>query len=359
MLIAAIPSPSSNAIHLGDLQLRYYGMAIALGVFAAIWLADKRHVARGGNPEDFGYIGIRAALAGLLGARAYHVLTDWRSFEGRWGDVFKVWEGGLGIPGGILAGALVGMWAAKKRGMAVPYGFDVAAPALPLAQAIGRLGNWFNQELFGKPTDLPWAIEIDLRYRPEGYEQFATFHPAFLYEALWNLALCGLLLVLDKKKAIPRGKLFAVYVFGYGVGRLWIEALRIDKASHILGLRVNIWVSLFAIIGGLAWWLLGNRTADPATDAASTDASGSDSASPETHDRTQNDGDDEDADDDADFDDDDVDDDFDEDDEDADFDEDDADDDADDDFDEGDADADDEDEDDDDEVDPSREREAD
>lgn len=281
-MLSAIPSPSSNAINIGAFHLRYYGMAIALGVFAAIWLADRRHVSRGGHPDDFGYIGVRAALGGLVGARAYHVLTDWKSFEGRWGDVIKVWQGGLGIPGGLLLGAFVGLWAAHKRGLAGPYAFDVVAPAVPLAQAIGRLGNWFNQELFGRPTKLPWAVRIDAQFRPLGYEAFSTFQPTFLYEALWNLALCGVLLWLDRRKIVPSGKLFAVYVLGYGVGRLWVESLRIDKASKILGVRVNIWVSLLAIVGGLAYLLFGpSDTADDAeTDAdagnADTDADAGD-----------------------------------------------------------------------------------
>jgi prolipoprotein diacylglyceryl transferase len=258
-VLAAIPSPSSKALELGGLSLRFYGMAIALGVFAAIWLADKRHVARGGSPEDFGYIGIRAAIGGLVGARLYHVITDWRSFEGRWGDAVKIWEGGLGIPGGLLAGTAVGLWAAHRRGLPTGYAMDVAAPALPLAQAIGRLGNWFNQELFGKPSSLPWAVKIDERYRPSQYLDSSSFHPTFLYEAVWNLALMALLLWLDARRKVARGKLFAVYVVGYGVGRLWVEALRIDKASLILGVRVNIWVSVVAIAGGLAWLVLGKE----------------------------------------------------------------------------------------------------
>jgi prolipoprotein diacylglyceryl transferase len=275
-VLAAIPSPSSNAIHIGALQLRFYGMAIALGVFAAIWLADRRHVARGGNRDDWGYIGMWAALAGLVGARAYHVLTDWKSFEGRWGDVFKVWEGGLGIPGGLAAGTLLGLWAAKQRGLNARDALDIAAPAIPLAQAIGRLGNWFNQELFGKPSSLPWAVKIDVKYRPVGYEQYATFQPTFLYEMLWNLALCGVLLWLDRRKVVPRGKLFAVYVLGYGLGRLWVEALRIDKASKILGARVNIWVALLAIIGGLAWYVFGPEEAAPPSLAVDADLEGAD-----------------------------------------------------------------------------------
>ena len=271
-MLSAIPSPSGNTIHIGDLQLRFYGLAIALGVFVAIWLADRRHVARGGNQEDFGHIGIRGALAGLVGARLYHVITDWRSFQGRWGDVFKVWEGGLGIPGALVVGMLVGVWVAKRRGLETAYALDIVAPTIPLAQAIGRLGNWFNQELFGKPTDLPWGIKIAARYRPAQYEAYSTFHPTFLYEALWNLALCGLLLWLDRRKVVPRGKLFPVYVVGYGLGRLWVEALRIDKASQIFGVRVNIWVSLLAIIGGIAWYMSGSR------DGAPVDKAGADTA---------------------------------------------------------------------------------
>jgi prolipoprotein diacylglyceryl transferase len=262
-VLSSIPSPPSKALHLGDLQLRYYGLAIALAVFAAISLAERRHVARGGERDTFSYIGIRAALAGLVGARLYHVLTDWRDFQGRWLDAFKIWEGGLGIPGGLVLGTIVGLWAAHKRGLTTNEAFDIAAPALPLAQAIGRLGNWFNQELFGEPTSLPWGVRIDEQYRPLGWEDVSTFHPTFLYEALWNLALCALLLVLDRRKVLAPGRLFAVYVLGYGVGRLWVEMLRIDQASLILGVRVNIWVSIVAIIGGLVFLVRG-RTPAPA-----------------------------------------------------------------------------------------------
>ena len=276
-MLAAIPSPSSNALHLGGLQLRFYGMAIALGVFAAIWLADRRHVARGGSRDDWGYIGMWVAISGLVGARAYHVITDWRSFEGRWGDVVKIWEGGLGIPGGLIVGTFVGVWAAKNRGLAARDALDIAAPAIPLAQAIGRLGNWFNQELFGKPSSLPWAVKIDAKYRPVGYETYATFQPTFLYEMLWNLALCGVLLWLDRRKAVPRGKLFAIYVFGYGLGRLWVEALRIDKASKIFGTRVNIWVAVLAILGGLAWYVFGSEEQKASTlDDTTADADDAD-----------------------------------------------------------------------------------
>jgi prolipoprotein diacylglyceryl transferase len=252
VVLASFPSPSSNAIHIGDLQLRAYGLMIALGVFAAVWLSQKRCPARHIDPLAIQALALRAVPAGLVGARLYHVLTDWRSFEGRWFDVFKVWQGGLGIPGGMLAGVVVGVWSARRMGIHTGDLVDVVAPALPLAQAIGRLGNWFNQELFGRPTSLPWAVRIDPEHRPPQYAAQVTYQPTFLYEMLWNLALVVVLLWLDRKKVIPRGRLLAVYVIGYGVGRLWVELLRIDPAGHLFGVRVNVWVSLLAIAGGTA-----------------------------------------------------------------------------------------------------------
>jgi prolipoprotein diacylglyceryl transferase len=247
-ILGAIPSPSTKAINIGPLHLRAYGLMIALGVFAAVWLAQRRWAKRGHDPEDWVYVAMRAVPAGLIGARVYHVITDWKSFEGRWGDVYKIWQGGLGIPGGLIAGVLVGVWAARRRHMPLADALDVVAPALALAQAIGRIGNWFNQELFGKPTDLPWGLKIDVQNRPPGYTVYETFHPTFLYELIWNLGLCGFLIWLDSKRVVRRGYLLAVYVLGYATGRLWIESLRIDKASRIFGVRVNIWTSLLAII---------------------------------------------------------------------------------------------------------------
>jgi prolipoprotein diacylglyceryl transferase len=160
----------------------------------------------------------------------------------------------LGIPGGLLAGVLTGVVLARRRGLPTAQLLDAVAPAIPVAQAIGRLGNWFNQELFGRPTDRPWGLEIDLRHRPPGYEHIATYHPTFLYEALWNLALAALLLLYERRRPAHRpGRLFALYVAGYGLGRLWVEAVRIDPATEVGGLRVNIWVSLVAILGAMAW----------------------------------------------------------------------------------------------------------
>jgi prolipoprotein diacylglyceryl transferase len=275
-VLASLPSPPDNAIHLGPLQLRAYGLMIALGVFAAVWLAQRRWVRRGGSPEDMSAIAVWAVPAGLIGARVYHVITDWQRFEGRWGDAVKIWEGGLGIPGGMFAGVLVGAWAARRRGLRVGDAVDAAAPALPLAQAIGRLGNWFNQELFGGPTSLPWGLEIDPEHRPLRYANEPTFHPTFLYEALWNLGLMAVLLLVDRLGWVRRGRLIALYVAGYGVGRLWVEAMRVDPASEVLGLRVNIWISLIAITGGVLGLLVGRRAGadsdERADDAGESDA---------------------------------------------------------------------------------------
>jgi prolipoprotein diacylglyceryl transferase len=253
-LLASIPSPGSNAIRLGPLELRAYGLVIAIGVIVAVTIAQRRWADRGGDPTEISTLATWSVLAGLAGARLYHVITDHQRFQGRWLHAFALWEGGLGIPGGLLAGVLTGVVLARRRGLPVARLLDVVAPAIPVAQAIGRLGNWFNQELFGRPTDLPWGLEIDPQHRPAGYENIATYHPAFLYEALWNLALAALLLVYERRRPSHRpGRLFALYVAGYGLGRLWVEAVRIDPASRVGGVRVNIWVSLLAIVGAVAW----------------------------------------------------------------------------------------------------------
>ncbi|MFZ6004277.1 MAG: prolipoprotein diacylglyceryl transferase [Actinomycetota bacterium] len=256
-LVTSIPSPGSSSINLGPLELRAYGLVIAIGVVVAARIAQARWSRRGGDADDIAKLATWSVLAGLAGARAYHVITDYQRFEGRWLHALAVWEGGLGIPGGLLAGVLTGVALARRRGLPAARLLDVVAPAIPVAQAIGRLGNWFNQELFGRPTTLPWALRIDPEHRPDGYERIATYHPTFLYEALWNLALAALLVVYERRRPGARpGTLFALYVGGYAVGRLWVESLRIDPASEILGLRVNIWVSLITLAASTAWLAL-------------------------------------------------------------------------------------------------------
>jgi len=256
-LIASIPSPASNTIG----PLRAYGVMIGLGVVAGIFLARRRWRAVGGDPEDVYSICMWAVPAGLIGTRIYHVITDNQLYRGHWFDnpfaagnqsPLAIGNGGLGIPGGIIAGVAVGLWVVKRLGIRPSAALDMAAPCVPLAQAIGRYGNWFNQELFGGPTDLPWAVQISPQHRPARYAEYATFHPTFLYESLWNLGVVALIIVLTKKQVLRPGRLFAVYIGGYFLGRLWIEAMRSDSANTILGLRVNIWISLICIVGALA-----------------------------------------------------------------------------------------------------------
>jgi prolipoprotein diacylglyceryl transferase len=253
-MIASIPSPSSGALTIGPLSIHAYGLMIALGVIAAVWLLGKRlEMSGAGTREDASSIAVWAVIAGVIGARLYHVVTDWDSFKNDLGRIPQIWRGGLGIPGGILFGALVAVWAFKRRGVSPAVGLSAAAPALPLAQAIGRWGNWWNQELFGKPTTLPWALRIDAAHIPEHippYPAGTTFHPTFLYESLWNLALVVVLLRIDRKFTLRPGRLFAMYIVGYATGRFWVEGLRIDPAHTADGLRLNQWVAL--IVGLLA-----------------------------------------------------------------------------------------------------------
>jgi prolipoprotein diacylglyceryl transferase len=249
-LLASIPSPSSGALTIGPLSIHAYGLMIALGVITAVWLLGRRLEASGeGTREDASSIAVWAVIAGVIGSRLYHVVTDWDNFKHDLGRIPQLWRGGLGIPGGILFGALAAVWAFRRRGIPPAVGLSAAAPALPLAQAIGRWGNWWNQELFGKATTLPWGLRIDTDHLPAGYAPGTTFHPTFLYESLWNFALCIALLRIDRRFRLRPGRLFAMYVVGYAVGRFWIEGLRIDPAHTFGGLRLNQWVALIAAAG--------------------------------------------------------------------------------------------------------------
>jgi prolipoprotein diacylglyceryl transferase len=253
-IVAAIPSPSSGSLHLGPFQLRAYGLMIALGVIAAVALGGRRLEWAGtGKRDDLAAAAMWGVPAGVIGARLYHVATDWKSFKGDWGRVFKVWEGGLGIWGGIGLGVIVGVWAMRRRGISAANTLGAVAPALALAQAIGRWGNWWNQELFGRPTTLPWALKIDPANRPAAYADSPTFHPTFLYESLWSLALCGALLWIDRRYRPRPLRLFAMYVAGYTLARFFIERLRVDKASLVLGLRVNEWVAALIFLAAVAY----------------------------------------------------------------------------------------------------------
>ena len=244
-MIASIPSPSGGVLDIGPLSIHAYGLMIALGVLAAVWLAGRRlEQAHVGTRDDMGSIAIWGVGAGIVGARLYHVVTDWSSFSDDLPRIVQIWKGGLGIPGGLLLGIPAGLWAAKRRGIAPSAMAAAAAPAIPLAQSIGRWGNWWNQELFGRATGLPWGLRIDDAQLPAGFASGTTFHPTFLYESLWNLALCGLLLAIDRRWKLRPGRLMAVYLIGYAIGRFWVEGLRIDPAHEPGGLRLNQWVAL-------------------------------------------------------------------------------------------------------------------
>ena len=263
MIQLSIPSPSTGVIYLGPLPLRAYSLFIILGIFVAIWLGNKRWIAKGGKPGQVSDVALFAVPFGIIGGRIYHVATDWEKYFGsgqNWIDALKIWNGGLGIWGAILFGG-VGAWiGCKYYKIYLPPFADAIAPGIIFAQAIGRLGNYFNQELFGKPTDLAWGLEIADKFRPQGFESFATFHPTFLYEIIWNVFIGFGLIYFDRKYKIGHGRLFALYVSLYSLGRLFIENLRIDEARLILGFRFNVFTSLVVIVGGLIYFVISNKS---------------------------------------------------------------------------------------------------
>ena len=299
-MIASIPSPSFNSIDIGPLSINMYGLLIALGVVAAVWLFGRRLEERGiGTVDDASTIGVWAVLAGVVGARLYHVATDWDRFTDDLGKIPAIWEGGLGIPGGLLVGIPVGLYLAKRKGIPLAAAATCAAPAIPLAQAIGRWGNYFNQELYGRPTDLPWGLEIDADHLEAGYAVGTTFQPTFLYESLWSLGLVFLLLWIDRRFRPAPGQLMVMYVIGYGMGRFWVEGLRIDRADELGGLRWNQWVALAAVVGGVIVLAFMRRhpIAEPALDVEPVELDLSD-VPPEEHAGVEGGDDDADADDD-------------------------------------------------------------
>lgn len=245
-LIASIPSPSSGSIELGPLRLNAYGLMIALGVIVAVRLAGRRAEARGvGNVEDFSSIAMWAVPAGVIGGRIYHVVTDVQLFRGNWAEAFMIWHGGLGIWGGVALGVAVGFWRARVRGLNAWAIISCAAPAIAIAQAIGRWGNWWNQELFGGPTTLPWALRVsDTVAIKAGEAAGTTFHPTFLYESIGCVVLAGLLILVEQRMNPAPGRLLAWYAAGYTLLRFFIEGLRVDPAHSAGGLRLNQWVSL-------------------------------------------------------------------------------------------------------------------
>jgi prolipoprotein diacylglyceryl transferase len=254
---AYLPSPSTGVLHLGPFPLRAYAACILLGVVVAVLIGERRWKDRGGEPGTVMDVAATAVPLGLVGARLYHVITSPDEYLHHPVHALYVWRGGLGIWGGVLGGALGAWWVLRRRG--IPFGdfADALAPALPVAQAIGRFGNWFNQELFGRATTLPWALKIDAEHSPTGLP--GTYHPTFLYEALWDLGVAGLVIWADRRWKLDRGRALALYVAAYSVGRAWVEALRVDEAHHFFGLRLNDYVAALTFLGGCTYLYLKRR----------------------------------------------------------------------------------------------------
>lgn len=295
VVLMSIPSPSQGVWHLGPVPIRGYALSIILGIVFAIWLGERRWVARGGKAGDVSDLAIWAIPFGLVGGRLYHVITDWELYFGEGRNpvtALYVWRGGLGIWGAIALG-IVGIWiGARLRGIKLLPLLDALAPGVLVAQALGRWGNWFNQELYGRPTDLPWGLEIDVANRPSQYLDVATYHPAFLYECLWNLGAFAVLIWLDRRFRLGHGRVAALYVMLYTAGRGWIENLRIDdvQMNDVLGLRLNVWTSIVLFVLAAIYFVVSARrhpgreevvrTREPDADPAEEDASERSSSGP-------------------------------------------------------------------------------
>jgi prolipoprotein diacylglyceryl transferase len=277
-MLAYIPPPPGSEFTLGPLHLRAYGLLIAVGVFAAVWLADRRWQNQGGEAGVISAIALWAVPGGLIGARLYHVVTDFELYDGTPNhspvNAFKIWNGGLGIWGGVAGGVLVGWVVVRHRHLDMRAMLDACAPALPLAQAIGRWGNYFNQELFGRPTRLPWALRVDSAHvalLPQSLQRYTTFQPTFLYESLWDLVVVLLVIWVGDHVKLRKGYLFVVYVASYTFGRFWTEYLRIDFAHKFLGLRLNDWVSIVVFASATILLALRGRPDPEQTDQAAGD----------------------------------------------------------------------------------------
>ena len=253
-LVASIPSPSTGVWQLGPFPIRGYAFSIIAGIVIAVWLGGRRWHAKGYRRDDVADVAMWAVPAGIIGGRIYHVITDWQLYFGENGRGFvgalRIWDGGLGIWGAISLGFVGAWWAARRRGLDFPAFTDALAPGIVLAQATGRIGNWFNQELFGSPTNLPWALEIDPRFRPDGYESIGLYHPTFLYELIGCVAVAGLLVWAERRFGLRNGQVFALYVAGYCLLRFGVEGLRIDTAHEFLGLRLNQYTAI--LVGSAA-----------------------------------------------------------------------------------------------------------
>lgn len=263
-MLASIPSPSFNVFEIGPLDVHVYGILIAIGVAVAAVVTTRRFQAWGGDPRLAERAMTWAVVLGFLGARAAYASTHLSRFEDRWYAVFFIWEGGLALFGGLTVGAITAVVVMRRAGVD-PWVFaDAAAVGIPLAQAIGRWGNYFNQELFGTPSDLSWAVEIDAAHRPAEYAAYETFHPTFLYESLWNaLVVVPVILLLERRGVLKRGSSIAVYMVSYAVMRFATELIRTDTTFRLLGLSRNAWVSIGVALAGVAVLVWRQRRGEP------------------------------------------------------------------------------------------------
>jgi len=257
--LSFIPSPPANGFHIGPLFVHFYGLMYVIGIALAVLITRRRVRGYGGDPALVSDVALWAVPAGIIGGRIYFDLTTPSQIPHEWYGFLAVWQGGLGIWGGVAAGALAGVWRLRRHGVPVAPFADAVAPALLVAQAVGRIGNYFNQELFGKPSTLPWALIVDPSFRPPGFRGDRTFHPTFLYELIFDLALAAALVWVGHHTRVRAPGLFALYVAGYSAFRIFEESLRIDYSQHFLGLRLNTFVAIGVTVAGIAWFFLSQR----------------------------------------------------------------------------------------------------
>lgn len=278
-LLTAIPSPEQSVWWLGPFPLRGYALSILVGIFAAMWITSLRMRARGGTGQEIYDIAVPTIVLGIVGGRIYHVVSSpWPYFgpEGNLADAVKIWEGGLGIWGAVALGAVGAWWGARRHGYSFLDIADALMPGLLVAQALGRWGNWFNNELYGGPSDAPWAVQIHEMSGGEAVRDAAgdavvlgTFQPTFLYEALWCLLVAVAILLVDRRFRLARGQVVGLYLMGYTLGRFFIEIMRTDPAQMVFGQRINVWVSIAVfLLGAAVWWWRGRVGDLPARGAA-------------------------------------------------------------------------------------------
>jgi prolipoprotein diacylglyceryl transferase len=279
-VLASFPSPDRGVWQLGPIPIRAYALCIIVGIVVAVWWGERRFVARGGAPGAVVDIAVFAVPFGLVGGRLYHVATDWQKYFGAgknpW-NALAIWNGGLGIWGAIALGGVGALIGCRRRGIPLPAMADAIAPGIVVAQAIGRLGNYFNQELYGAPTSVPWGLEIYQRVDPatglpdalngvaESHVPVSIVHPTFLYELLWNLGVAALVVWADRRFRLGHGRAFALYVAGYTAGRFWIELMRADEATHVFGVRVNVFTAGLVFLGAVVYLVVA-RTRGPRED---------------------------------------------------------------------------------------------